>query len=141
MFVSINHKDFVLIWLHFLPGLFMLWQLIALNMGLSHYFFIFNNTTNYFMISSTITMCAAWLFAKTGYYVFYPISYTLESKLNKWIKIANMSVIFSFSIFLTYALFDHFDSKQYELGYLTIFIILTLLVLNVIVTLNPIARE
>lgn len=86
-------------------------------------------------------MTALWFFVKTAYYVFYSMSYSIESKLNKWIKIANMSVIFTFSIFLTYALFDHMDSKQYELGYLTIFIIITLLVLNIIVTLNPISRE
>jgi hypothetical protein len=86
-------------------------------------------------------MTSLWFFSKTAYYLFYSMSYTIESELNKWIKVANMTVIFIFSIFLTYSLFDHMDSKQYELGYLTIFIIFTLLVLNIIVTLNPISRE
>lgn len=140
MFVSINHKDFLLIWLHFVPGLCMLWQLLALHLGFSHQF-VFTSPANQIVISATIGMTALWFFVKTAYYVFYSMSYSIESKLNKWIKIANMSVIFTFSIFLTYSLFDHMDSKQYELGYLTIFIIITLLVLNIIVTLNPISRE
>ena len=62
-------------------------------------------------------------------------------KLNRWIKIANMLVIFINAIFICYALFNHRDEKQYELGYLTIFIISTLLILNVLLTLNPIQRE
>jgi hypothetical protein len=69
------------------------------------------------------------------------MSYSLESKLNKWIKVLNMVIIFGFSIIMTYALFNRKDSKQQELGYLTIFIIVTLLILNLIVTLNPIQRE
>ena len=83
-------------------------------------------------------MTALWLFAKTFYYLFYSISYNLESKLNKWIKVLNMVIIFGFSIIMTYALFNRKDAKQQELGYLTIFIIVTLLILNLIVTLNPI---
>ena len=52
-----------------------------------------------------------------------------------------MLVIFVNSMFVCYALFNHEDEKQYELGYLTIFIICTLLILNVLLTLNPIQRE
>jgi len=33
---NIFHRDFILIWLHFFPGLYMLWQLIELQMGISH---------------------------------------------------------------------------------------------------------
>lgn len=73
--------------------------------------------------------------------MFYSISYRVEYEFNKWIKIANMAVIFMYAIFFAYALFNHMDPRQYELGYLTIFIISTLLVLNVILTLNPIYRE
>lgn len=82
-----------------------------------------------------------WFFAKTGYYMFYAMSYKIEHTYNKWIKIANMLVIFINAIFICYALFNHQDEKQYELGYLTIFIICTLLILNVLLTLNPIQRE
>lgn len=56
-------------------------------------------------------------------------------------KVANMMIIFPYSIILSYNLFNHQDPKQYELGYLTIFIISTLLVLNVVLTLNPIYKD
>mgnify|MGYP006893774551 CR=1 FL=1 len=137
MFISINHKDFILIWIHFIPAMFMLWQLFALQIGFPH-FYNFSENANIVVISVTISMTALWLFAKTTYYLFYSMSYSLESKLNKWMKVLNMVIIFGFSIIMTYALFNRKDNKQQELGYLTIFIIVTLLILNLIVTLNPI---
>jgi hypothetical protein len=86
-------------------------------------------------------LTTAFFFAKWAYYMFYCISYQTESELHKTVKIANQVMIFMHSIFLAYALFNHKDPKQHEFGYLTIFIIATLLVLNVVVTLNPITRE
>ena len=117
--------------------MFMLWQLFSLEIGFDH-FYNFSQNANLVVISITIIMTLLWLFAKTTYYLFYSISYSLESILNKWIKVLNMVIIFGFSIIMTYALFNRKDSKQQELGYLTIFIIVTLLILNLIVTLNPI---
>jgi hypothetical protein len=93
------------------------------------------------MMAVSLVLMICWFFAKTMYYMFYSMSYRTEHMLNKWIKIANMMVIFINASFLCYALFNHFDEKQYELGYLTIFIICTLLLLNVLLTLNPISRE
>lgn len=75
------------------------------------------------------------------YYVFYCMSYRVENKLNKMVKVANQTLIFTHTIFLICVLFNHADSKQNEFGYLTIFVVITLFVLNVIVTLNPIQRE
>lgn len=75
------------------------------------------------------------------YYVFYCISYSTESSLNRAAKISNQLLIFGHTILLTLALFNHADPKQKELGYLTIFIVVTLTVLNAVVTLNPIQRE
>jgi len=127
-------------WIHFIPGLYMLWQLIALQMGISH-FYKESSPLTFGIQSVALGLLVAWLFTKTIYYMFYVISYRVEHELNKWVKIANMTVIFIYSIFLSYALFNHFDQKQYELGYLTIFIMTTLLILNVILTLNPIHRD
>jgi len=139
---NIFHRDFILIWLHLFPALYMLWQLIELQMGISHvYKFPERLDANFVMTSIALGLMVAWFFIKTGYYMFYSISYKVEYEFNKWIKIANMAVIFMYSIFFAYSLFNHTDPKQYELGYLTIFIISTLLVLNVILTLNPIYRE
>jgi len=69
------------------------------------------------------------------------MSYSIERELNKLVKLANQAVIFIHSIFLTYALINHTDEKQCEFGYLTIFIIAILMVLNIVVTLNPISKE
>ena len=52
-----------------------------------------------------------------------------------------MLVIFLNAIFICFALFNRQDDKQHEMGYLAIFIICTLLILNVLLTLNPIQRE
>jgi hypothetical protein len=38
MFISINHKDFILIWIHFIPAMFMLWQLFSLEIGFDHFY-------------------------------------------------------------------------------------------------------
>lgn len=38
MFISINHKDFILIWIHFIPAMFMLWQLFSLEIGFNHFY-------------------------------------------------------------------------------------------------------
>ena len=97
-------------------------------------------TEHYIIISASIISLVVYLFMKTVYYLLYPISYKVEGELEKWTKVVSMGVVFSTSIYLTLALFDFKDSKQYELGYLAIFIIATLLLLNVIVTLNPIER-
>ena len=121
----------------------MLWQLISLQMGMSHVYNFGNSKVNgdFIITSIALSLMVAWFFAKTGYHMFYSISYKVEYEFNKWIKIANMCVIFMYSIFFSYALFNHTDARQYELGYLTIFILSTLLVLNIILTLNPIYRE
>jgi len=73
--------------------------------------------------------------------MFYSMSYKVEYELNKWMKVANMIIIFPYSMILSYALFNHHDPKQYELGYLAIFIMSSLLVLNVVLTLNPIYKD
>lgn len=133
-----------MIWTHFLPALFMLWQLIAIQMGISHYFHFDKSESqsiNYVMISISVGLLTVWFFIKTLYFMFYSISYRVEHELNKWVKVANMIIIFPYSMILSYALFNHHDPKQYELGYLTIFIISTLLVLNVVLTLNPIYKD
>lgn len=93
---------------------------------------------NYWITFVFLSIVTAWFFINTGYFIFYPISYKIECEFNKWIKIANMVVIFSYSIFVSNALFNHYDPKMLELGYLTIFIISTLMLLNLILTLNPI---
>ena len=82
-----------------------------------------------------------YLFLRTGYQMFYSLSYSFENKYNRWIKIGSMVVIFVNAIFLSYALFNQKDEKQYELCYLTIFIICTLLLINILLTLNPIMKE
>eukprot|EP00356_Strombidium_inclinatum_P004007 CAMPEP_0170496638 /NCGR_PEP_ID=MMETSP0208-20121228/22276_1 /TAXON_ID=197538 /ORGANISM="Strombidium inclinatum, Strain S3" /LENGTH=110 /DNA_ID=CAMNT_0010773239 /DNA_START=1341 /DNA_END=1673 /DNA_ORIENTATION=+ len=69
------------------------------------------------------------------------MSYKTEQELNRYAKVGSILILFSSAIVLVYSLFNHFDPKQYELGYLTIFIISTLMVLNVVLTLNPIARD
>jgi hypothetical protein len=86
-------------------------------------------------------LLSGWFFTKTIYYMFYSMSYKTECELNKWVKVANMFIVFPYAIFMSYSLFNHFDPKQYELGYLTIFIMSTLFVLNVVLTLNPIYRD
>ena len=96
--------------MHFIPAMFMLWQLFSLEIGFDH-FYNFSQNTNLVVISITIIMTALWLFAKTSYYLFYSMSYNLESKLNKWIKVLNMIIIFGFSIIMTYALFNRKDNK------------------------------
>ena len=88
-----------------------------------------------------VSLMVLWFFAKTIYYMFYSLSYKVECELNKWMKVANMCIVFPYSILMSYSLFNHFDPKQYELGYLTIFIMSTLFVLNVVLTLNPIYRD
>lgn len=92
-------------------------------------------------MSLSTLLISLWLFMKTGYYVFYSISYKVENELNKWIKVGNMAIIFMHTVFMVYSLFNHTDERQHELCYLAIFIIVTLLILNVIVALNPIMRE
>lgn len=84
---------------------------------------------------------AAWCFVKTVYNVFYCMSYKVESQLNRMNKVANQIFLFVHTILLTYALFNHNDKKQYEFGNLSIFVVITLMFLNIIVTLNPIIRE
>ena len=118
----------------------MLWQLIELQMGISHFYHFKKNTEHYMIIFASIVSVIVYLFMKTIYYLLYPISYKVEGELEKWSKVVSMGYVFSTCVFLTLALFNFDDSKQYELGYLAIFIICTLLVLNVIVTLNPIER-
>jgi len=93
------------------------------------------------MTSISVGLLTVWFFTKTIYFMFYSISYKVEHELNKWMKVANMIIIFPYSMILSYALFNHHDPKQYELGYLTIFIMSTLLVLNVVLTLNPIYKD
>jgi hypothetical protein len=141
MFTQVFHKDFILIWCHFLPALFCLWQFVALQLGISHYYSFAKLSSTHVTISASLLLIASWLLMKTFYYLFYCISYKAESDMNRLVKIFNQILIFSHSIFLTYSLFNHLNAKQYELGYLTIFIICTLFVLNVVVTLNPISRE
>ena len=58
-----------------------------------------------------------WFFAKTGYYMFYAMGYKIEHTYNKWIKIANMLVIFVNANFFCYALFNHADEKQYKCSF------------------------
>lgn len=138
------HRDFLLLWIFFLPSLALTWEFIALHLGISHYYQEvpnFTQTAHKVMIQCSTIMMIIWFFAKTGYYMFYAMGYKVEHNYNRWIKIANMVIIFINSIFICYALFNHSDEKQYELGYLTIFIISTLLILNVLLTLNPIQRE
>ena len=108
---NIFHRDFVLIWIHFAPGLYMLWQLISLQMGMSH-LYNFGKVNGDFVITSiALGLMVTWFFAKTGYHMFYSISYKVEYEFNKWIKIANMCVIFMYAIFFSYALFNHTDAR------------------------------
>lgn len=130
-----------MIWINLLPGLFMLWQLVALHIGISHVYHFDDDAAHFVICSIALGLMVGWFLTKSAYYIFYPISYKVEYELNKWSKISNMILIFVYSIFLSYALFNHHDPKQYELGYLTIFIFSTLLILNVILTLNPIRRD
>jgi len=52
-----------------------------------------------------------------------------------------MLVLFMNTIFLLFALTNHTDQHQKELGFLGIFIISILLALNLLLLLNPIARS
>jgi hypothetical protein len=108
-------------------------------LGVSHLYNFTGQSFWIMMVSNSLL--AAWFFFKTCYHMFYSMSYRTESELNKWIKVANMFVVFPYFIFMSYSLFNHLDPKQYELGYLTIFIMTTLFVLNVVLTLNPIYRD
>jgi hypothetical protein len=56
-------------------------------------------------------LLASWFFFKFGYFMFYALSYSMESELNKWIKVANMFIVFPYAIFMSYSLFNHFDPK------------------------------
>ena len=141
MFLSVWHKDFLLIWAHFGVAMWMLWQFIALQLGISHYYTFKHFDHNFVLVSVSLLVITGWLLTKTVYYLFFCISYKVESELNKFVKIANQVLIFMHSILLTAALVNFKDPKQQELGYLTIFIISTLMALNVVVTLNPISRE
>jgi fumarate reductase subunit C len=62
------------------------------------------------MQCSTILMIM-WFFVKTGYYMFYALSYKTEHTYNKWIKISNMLVIFLNAIFICFALFSKQDER------------------------------
>lgn len=101
-----------------------------------------------FLISYALMI--TWFFAQTIYFTFYPISYKVEGLLNRQIKIINTLLIFANSIFFSIILYnnniDLDENKRnqkisIEMGYLTIFIMCTLIVLNVILILNPIHRD
>jgi hypothetical protein len=90
----------------------MLWQLIELQMGISHvYKFPQRLDANFVITTIALGLIVTWFFIKTAYFMFYSISYRVEYEFNKWIKIANMAVIFMYSIFFAYSLFNHTDPK------------------------------
>ena len=103
---NIFHKDFVLIWIHFLPGLFMLWQVVAMQLGISHIY-----PEDSFVMMVAVGLLVGWFFTKTVYFMFYSMSYKIECELNKWVKVANMCIVFPYSILMSYSLFDHLDPK------------------------------
>lgn len=101
-------------WIFFLPSLALTWEFIALQIGISHYYREvpnFTSTAHKIMMQTSTVLMIGWFFAKTGYYMFYPMGYRTEHTYNRWIKIANMLVIFVNAIFICYALFDHQEGK------------------------------
>lgn len=111
---DIFHRDFFLMWIFFMPSLALLWEFIAMHLGISHYYRDvghFTFATHKVMMQSSTLLMIAWFFVKTGYYMFYSLSYKIEHTYNKWIKIANMLVIFLNAIFICYALFNRQDEK------------------------------
>ena len=44
---DIFHRDFLLMWIYFLPGLFMLWEYISLQLNISH---LFKGTQNFSLV-------------------------------------------------------------------------------------------
>lgn len=62
-------------------------------------------------MSLSTLLVSLWLFMKTGYYVFYSISYKVENELNKWVKVGNMVLIFMHSAIMVYSLFNHSEEK------------------------------
>ena len=76
-----------------------------MQLGISHFY-------NYsIMMLVANALLSAWFFAKAFYYMFYAMSYRIECELNKWIKVANMFIVFPYAIFMSYSLFNHFDAK------------------------------
>jgi len=73
---NIFHKDFLMIWMHFLPALYMMWQVIAMYLGISHIYQL--SGSSYYIMFLANVLLSAWFFAKTGYYMFYAMSYKLE---------------------------------------------------------------
>ena len=106
---DIFHRDFLLMWIFFIPSLALLWEFIAMYLGISHYYHEvtnFQSTTHNVMMQCSTVLMIMWFFVKTGYYMFYAMSYKTEHTYNKWIKISNMLVIFMNAIFICYALFN-----------------------------------
>jgi hypothetical protein len=75
MFRSVWHKDILLIWGHFMAGLFSLWQLIALQLGINHYYDFPRLSTGYVLSSMSLLIITSWFFVKAIYYLFYCMSY------------------------------------------------------------------
>ena len=65
-----------MIWMHFLPALYMMWQVISMYLGISH-IYAMSGTSWYVMLVANVLL-SAWFFAKTAYYMFYAMSYKLE---------------------------------------------------------------
>lgn len=78
-------------------------------LGISHIYQL-SGPSFYIQFAANVLL-SAWFFAKTGYYMFYAMSYRLEQELNRWIKVCNMFIVFPYAIFMSYSLFNHFDPK------------------------------
>lgn len=79
--------------------------------------------------------------AKLVYHTFYAMSYKVESQLSKTSKLASLVALFGSAISLCLIMMDHRDPKQSELGFLLIFVLGLLFLLNSVLTLNPLQRE
>ena len=139
-----SHVDFLPMWLNLAPAMFLIWEVISIQLGFSRFYgdvFDRLHGTQKVMMAVSIGLTMLWLLTRTVYMVFYAKSYATEYTLNVACKVVTMSLLFCHAIMLFHQLLiEHGRRHQQEIGWFICYFVAILFVANIILTLFPAQR-
>lgn len=135
--LDVRHRDFLPIWLHMVPLLWLVWEVLAIfvNQEDAYEFNFLDHSKVYMGVG--LGLAIVWLMARLSYLIFYPLGYGIESSLDKASAITTSLLLFGYSImFVQILIVPRFP----EAGWIISYVIAVMLAANVVLTLNPVGR-
>lgn len=133
--LDVRHRDFLPIWLHMVPLLWLVWEVLAIFVHQEDVYGFHSLDRSSAYMGVGLGLAIVWLMARVTYLVFYPLGYGVEGGLDKASAITTTLLLFGYSImFVQILIVPRFP----EAGWIISYVMAVMLAANIVLTLNPV---